>query len=325
VADVVRDVQPSIVLIRVGGTRVNPSKQPMNEPVIAGTGFVVDARGYIATNDHVVAGAPDWPSPALEVHLADGKRVVASLVGRDPASDLAVIKVGTGGLKPLRFAQPAALEVGRDVVAIGFALDQEGMPSVTRGILSATHRELASFGSVLSGMLQTDAAINPGNSGGPLLTLDAAVVGVNESTLERGHGISYAISSRLAEPVVRMLIESGSVRRASVGVAVVTVTRGAADELLHQGMLLSEGALVRTVERGSPVAGVGVAPGDKILQLGEYLIRNVGDLNNALVWLRPGQTVKLTYLHYPEGKFGGSRFAGVMVGTPRTVEVRLGP
>src|SRR5205809_4655445 len=73
VADVVRDVQPSIVLIRVGGPRVNPSTQPMNEPVIAGTGFVVDARGYIATNDHVVAGAPDWPSPALEVHFADGK------------------------------------------------------------------------------------------------------------------------------------------------------------------------------------------------------------------------------------------------------------
>ena len=304
-AEVVKAVRPSVVRIRAGGQQVSVfGTVQRNEG--AGTGFIVDARGYIVTNNHVVTLGTDRPASRLDVDLWDGRTVQGTLVGRDERTDLAVVKIDAGNLTPLRFADSTQIAIGEEVLAIGFALDLGETPTVTKGVVSAKDRvieETINAGGrplrvSIGGAIQTDAPINPGNSGGPLVNLRGEVVGVNTAGLVGGmgqpvQGIFFAVSAQVAEPIVRALMEEGKVERGYLGVTPVTINR----EMARANNLRVEyGAGLQTVEPGTPADRAGLRPGDVITKVGDHPVRNVGDLTNALTKYRPGQRVRVEYV-----------------------------
>lgn len=308
--DVVRAVRESVVRVRAGG-RAQPG--PFGRVASgegAGTGFIVDQGGYIVTNNHVVTLGGNQPAPRLDVDLWDGRTFDATLVGRDERTDLAVLKIDAPDLKPLPFASPESVVVGEDVVAIGFALDLGSSPTVTAGVVSAKDRVITetievggAFAPIeISGAIQTDAAINPGNSGGPLLNLRSEVVGVNTAGLvgaagQPVQGIFFAVSSGVAEPIVKELIERGNVERGYLGIHATTITREIARA---KDLRVQEGAGVEFVEPGSAAARAGLQAGDVVTRIGDVPIRNVGDLSVALFRNGPGSTVQVALIRNGE-------------------------
>jgi S1-C subfamily serine protease len=215
---VVQRVRESVVRVRAGAQTQRGPFGGTQETEGTGTGFVVDQQGFVVTNNHVVTLGTNRPADRLEVDLFDGRTVQASLVGRDPATDLAVLKLDAGNLKTLNWAEPNSIVVGEDVFAIGFALDLGGQPTVTKGVVSAKDRVINEVLQTaagpqridISGAIQTDAAINPGNSGGPLVDLNGDVVGVNTAGLASAGGqpvqsIFFAVSSGVAHRARRCL------------------------------------------------------------------------------------------------------------------------
>ena len=310
--EVIRSVRESVVRIRAGGEQ---PAMPFGAVVPAegtGTGFIVDERGYIVTNNHVVTLGTDQPTSRFEVDLWNGETHEATLVGRDPRTDLAVLKIDAKNLKPLRFADPDSVAVGQGVVAIGFALDLGSSPTVTTGVVSAKDRvineTLIANGRPMpieiSGAVQTDAAINPGNSGGPLVNLRGEVVGVNTAGLvgvvgRPVQGIFFAVSSRVAEPIVKALIEEGGVERGYIGVRATTITR----EIAQANRLdVEAGAGVVAVESGSPAERAGLQAGDVITRIGDRAINNVGDVSAALFEHGPGTSVTIEFVRGKERK-----------------------
>jgi S1-C subfamily serine protease len=296
-AALIKQVRPSVVRVRASaGSFAGQTAQG------TGTGFVVDARGYIVTNNHVVTIGGGRTATSLKVDLSDGRTLDATLVGRDERTDLAVIKVDGGDFSALRFADPAGIEVGEDVVAVGFALDLGGQPTVTKGVVSALDRtideQLDNGAAVsISGAIQTDAAINPGNSGGPLIDAEGNVVGINTAGLRGGYGesvqgISFAVSSGVAQPIVSSLLQDGSVRRGYLGVVVTTIDRARAEALR---LPVNEGVRIERVDPNTPAAKAGLQTGDIITKIGDVAITNIGDLTTALTRYKPGQTVKAEY------------------------------
>jgi serine protease Do len=267
-----------------------------NRPIAANTSV------YILTNNHVANPCPtDWPSVVLRVQFAgEGADFEATRVGADPQSDLAVIRVerlravARFLTKPLQFARGVA--VGEDVVAIGFALGQEGGPTVTKGIVSAVGRSIEGQHSDL---VQMDAAIHHGNSGGPLLNLRGEVVGVNSFGLN--DTIYFAISSRVAGRVSSELVSRGVVTRGQLGFrSVLSIS----DEMVErrgssQGPALERGVLLVEPTPGGPLALAGLRRCDLLQQVESYQVHNVGELMNALLFLAPGSTVKVQYRRYP--------------------------
>jgi len=200
---VIDEVEPAVASIVVGTVTYDwwgqsyPSSQ-------AGSGFIIDKRGYIVTNDHVVEGAT-----SITVSIPDGRTFNATLVGTDPDSDLAVIKINGDNLPTVSFGNSSAMSRGNWVLALGNALALDGGPTVTQGIISATGRSIQeSSGVTLYDLIQTDAAINPGNSGGPLINLNGEVIGINTAKVSSVDvsGIGFAISSDSAKPVIDELI-----------------------------------------------------------------------------------------------------------------------
>lgn len=325
----VQEVRESIVRIQMVGIGTKSEAELrgdppacQNAPDSGGTGFVVSADGHILTNNHVVETwalcRRAWPNVNIQVHLPSSEVVTATLVGRDPATDLAVVKIAKKDLRPLPFADFAKIDIGQDVVAIGFPRPGQiaGAPTVTKGIVSARERALEQ----LADLIQTDATINGGNSGGPLLNLFGEVVGVNTIRLRTvgriiegpdgapmvdidvSEGTNFAVSSRIAARVSADLISKGSVVRANLGLTKgMAITDNGALIRRLQGQPFSVGILVDEVAPGTPAAKV-LGKCDVIEQLGPYRIANVGDLNNALIWLRRGETVKIQYRRYPPDK-----------------------
>ncbi len=245
----------------------------------------------------VVEGAEE-----IKVTLTDERTFRATLVGRDRYSDLAVLKIDAAGLPTLALADSSRLAVGETVVAIGSPLWIEGGPTVTAGIVSALGRSMEQDGlPLLHNLIQTDAAINPGNSGGPLLNLAGEVVGINTALIASAHGIGFAISTNVAEPVMRELIAHGHVVRPSLGVTAVSVTPQVA---YANELPMERGALVTRVEAGGSAAAAGLQAGDVVTAVGgrpvkglhefhESLERGqIGDAVEVTVW-RGGQTVTL--------------------------------
>ncbi len=227
----------------------------MPKQVGAGSGFVIDARGYILTNNHVVDGAD-----VIKVRFADGREVPAKVTGTDPRTDLAVIKVEAPNLVPAKLGDSEKLLVGEWVIAIGnpFGFDH----TVTVGVISAKGRYGLGDGKQYEDYLQTDAAINPGNSGGPLVSLDGEVIGINTAIKGIGTMIGFAIPSAMARPIADQLIATGHVRRPYLGILMQDVTPE-----LSAGLgagAPQKGALVGQVEPTSPAAKAGVQPGDVI-------------------------------------------------------------
>ncbi|MGD9895427.1 MAG: S1C family serine protease, partial [Dehalococcoidia bacterium] len=270
-----------------------------------GTGFIVDQRGYIVTNNHVVTLGTNREASRFQVDLSDGRTVEGTLVGRDERTDLAVIKIEADNLTPVRFADSTKEEIGEDVLAIGFALDLGSTPTVTKGVISAKDRVInetlnaggRAYPISISGAIQTDAAINPGNSGGPLVNMQGEVVGINTAGLvgdagQPVQGIFFAVSSQVAEPIVESLIDNGQVERGYLGVEVTTVSPQAARA---EGQGDVEGAGIRSVTGGSAADRAGLRAGDVITKIGDHEINNIGDVSNALASHKPGEKVKVEY------------------------------
>lgn len=242
-----------------------------------GSGFILSADGYILTNNHVVRKAEE-----IEVILQSGDRYSAGIVGKDPKTDLALLKIeAEKPLPAVRMGDSSALEIGDRVLAIGnpFGLGH----TVTAGIVSAKGRALG-IGQY-DNFIQTDAAINPGNSGGPLFNFDGEVVGVNTAVIARGQGLGFAIPISMAAVVVEQLKTHGRVVRAWLGVMIQDVTPEISEAL---GIDRREGGLISEVKEGSPAAVAGVRRGDVVVSVNGEKIADASALARKLALLEPG-------------------------------------
>jgi serine protease Do len=253
-----------------------------------GTGMIIDNQGHILTNYHVVGGADK-----IEVLLTDGRKYQAKVIGTDPKTDLAVIRISADEALPyVTFGDSDKLEVGDWVVAIGHprGLDQ----TVTQGIISAKHRQGIMDPSNYQDYLQTDAAINPGNSGGPLLNLQGQVIGVNAAIASESggfEGIGFAIPSNMAVHIANILIADGEVERGWLGVSIQDLTPELAKSF---GLESTKGALIADVVKGGPADKAGVKPGDVVISYDGKDIADTGVLRNKVADTPKGKEVTLT-------------------------------
>lgn len=255
-----------------------------------GSGFLFAPDGLIVTNSHVVTRAR-----AMTAALPDGSTGRADLVGEDPETDLAVLRVNIGGTLPwARFGDSSSLRPGQVVVAIGNPYGFQH--SVTSGVVSAVGRSMRTrSGRLMEDIVQTDAALNPGNSGGPLVTTSGTVVGVNTAVILPAQGLSLAIASNTVQFVVSALLREGRVRRSYIGVTGQSVPVPRRLARAHQ-LAASSGVLAAAVEKGSPAEKAGLRAGDMILSLGDRRVGGVDDLLRILTANRIGSSMPMTVL-----------------------------
>lgn len=277
VADVVESVGPSVLHVR--------ALRPGRRRLAHGSGVVVTGDGLALTNSHVIRGAL-----GIEVDLADGRTVVADLIGDDPLTDLAILRVA-GAPHHTPLADSNALRVGELVLAVGspFGLTR----TVTMGIVSALGRTLPlGGGRTIDGIIQTDASLNPGNSGGPLLDTQGRVVGVNTAVVPDGQGLAFAVPANTAAFVMREIVARGRVRRAVLGIR--------AEEVLLPGH--RRGVRVHDVAEGSPAAAAGLLPRDVVIGFRGETIETVADLHRMLDASAIGTALELRVVR--DGKEG---------------------
>ncbi len=256
-----------------------------------GSGFIISKDGYIVTNNHVVERAKE-----IQVILEDGESYDAKVVGKDPKTDLALLKINPKKeLKAVTFGDSDSLRIGDWVIAIGnpFGLGH----TVTAGIVSAKGRSLG-LGQY-DDFIQTDAPINPGNSGGPLFNLKGEVVGVNTAIVAGGQGIGFAIPSNMAKYVIEQLKTKGKVVRGWLGVLVQQVTPEIAESL---GLKEPQGALVSDVTPGSPAEKAGIKRGDVIVEFDGHRIKEMPDLPKLVATTPPGKEVKIKIIRERQQK-----------------------
>jgi len=250
----------------------------------AGSGFIIDSRGYVVTNNHVVEGAM-----SIRVKLDDGRSFDGQVLGTDPLTDIAVVKLKNppANLAVLKFGDSDAMRVGDWVVAIGnpFGLAS----SVSVGILSAKARNIGA--GIYDDFLQTDAAINPGNSGGPLFNLKGEVIGVNTAIVAGGSGIGFAVPSNLAKALVPQLEKTGSVTRGYIGIGLQKLTPQLAKALATPS---AQGALVTSVQPDKPGARAGLKQDDVITQVDGQAVTSDDQLRRTVALRAPGSSVNLT-------------------------------
>lgn len=288
-------VEPAVVAIRTGGAAglglfpdSGSDTDGLNEGG-AGTGFVIDSNGIIATNSHVVEGADG----RIEVSFPDGTNYRATILGQDPATDLAVLKIDATGIPVAELGDSSKLVVGDDVVAIGNALALDGGLSVTRGIVSATGRVVPEEGgAVLGNMLQTDAAINPGNSGGPLVNSNGQVIGINTAIAGQSQNIGFAIPISSAKPLLDALAKGQAAKTAYLGVQTQTLTAAIANELDTSAL---SGVVLVEVEKGGPADQVGLEKGDVLVSLDGKLVKSAAELVVAVRSHQPGDEVAIKF------------------------------
>ncbi len=264
---------------------LDPRQMPERESRASGSGFLISADGYVLTNNHVVEGATD-----VLIRLIDRREYDAEVVGTDPQSDLALLKIDETNLPYLNLADSNKARVGEWVLAIGspFGLDY----SVTQGIISAIGRSIPAEGrQSYVPFIQTDVAINPGNSGGPLFNLDGDVVGINSQIYTRSGGsigLSFAIPSNLAKDVIEQLKSKGKVDRGWLGVVIQDVDK---DLALSFGLKKPQGALVAQMEPNGPAEKSGLVVGDIILEFNGHEITSSSDLPYVVGPVRAGTEV----------------------------------
>lgn len=287
----VERVGPAVVNISVrqrterhGGAR---------EVVGSGSGFVITPDGFVLTNSHVVHGAA-----AIHVHLADGREHPAHMIGDDPDTDLAVLRINASQLTHVRLADSENLRVGQIAIAIGNPLGFQA--SVTAGVISAVGRSMhAQSGRLIDNIIQTDAALNPGNSGGPLVNSAGEVIGVNTAMIRPAQGICFAIGSNTAKLVAGWLIRDGKIRRAYIGVAGQNVP-------IHRRVVrfynlpCETGVLVISVETNSPAARAGLRDGDVIVAFNDQSVGSIHELHRLLVAESIGVEMEVTIIRHTE-------------------------
>jgi S1-C subfamily serine protease len=276
IGDLVEAARPSVVAVRQEVVQTGPYGATQRGQA-AGTGFVLSADGYIVTNDHVVA---EGDTPV--VTFADGSTEPATIVAGDPSRDLAVLKVDRTDLVPLAVGDSDELRLGDQLIAIGYALDLNGEPSVTAGILSATNRTITEpNGAQLVNLLQTDTAINPGNSGGPLLNGRGEVVGINTAIAGRAQNIGFAIAITPVMDIIDELRDGNVPGRALLGVSTQPAGDGPGVEIVE-------------VTPGSGAADGGLQVGDVIVAVDDVAITDPSSLGAAIASEQPGATITLT-------------------------------
>lgn len=315
-AKIAEEITPSVVNISAVKTRNvlknNPSLQ-LNDPFLQpffdffgddftrqfgvpegpaqqglGTGVIIDKDGHIITNNHVIGEADE-----VRVRLHDGRSLKAEIIGTDPRSDLAVIKIKASNLKPAKMGDSDKLMIGEWVVAAGnpFGLDN----TITTGIVSAKGRSI-SGGGQYEDYIQTDAAINPGNSGGPLVNLAGEVIGINTAIFSRSGGymgIGFAIPSNMVRHVKESLIKEGKVIRGWLGVGIQNLTRELAESFNYNSI---KGALIGQIEPNSPAMEAGFQPGDIIVSFDGVEVIDTNQLRNMVAAVRPGSSVKIAVI-----------------------------
>jgi serine protease Do len=287
-------VEPAVVSIRTRTLSLGDFLKPVPGEG-AGTGFIIGSDGVIVTNNHVVAGAQ-----SIEVVFADDRKMPARVLGKDPATDLAVVKVEAGGLPAAALGDSDQLKVGDDVVAIGNALALEGGPTVTRGIVSALNRTITAENGVrLEHVLQTDAAINPGNSGGPLVNAAGEVVGINTAVAGDAQNIGFSIAISPARPIIDELRQGTTRTRPFLGVKMFTLTPSIAEGL---GIKADKGALIADVTAGSGAELAGMRSGDVITAIDGKEVKAAEDVTAAVGTHKPGDQIKVTYRRGDETK-----------------------
>lgn len=289
-------ISPSVAFIeiskRLPEARGAAERRP-REARGSGSGFVFTPDGFILTNSHVVHGANK-----VGVTLSDGRRFDTTIVGDDPSTDLAVIRISAGRLPAAPLGDSEKIRVGQLAIAIGNPYGFQY--SVTAGVVSALGRSLRSeSGRLIDNVLQTDAALNPGNSGGPLVNSFGEVIGVNTAVILPAQGICFAVAINTAKFVAGQLIMHGRIRRAFLGVAGqnVTIPRFIARA---QQLQAETGVLVIGVEKRSPAEHAGIVDGDVILTLDNMAVRNVDDLHKLLTDTRIGASCRIALLRRTE-------------------------
>jgi S1-C subfamily serine protease len=293
VTSAVERVSPSVVHIEVHQAAGRARSGEPREQRGGGSGFVFTPDGLILTNSHVVHEAT-----RIAVTTTDGRRMPATLIGDDPASDLAVIRVDEPGLTVAPLGDSQRLRVGQVVIAIGAPYGFQS--TVTAGVVSALGRSLRSYsGRLIDDVVQTDASLNPGNSGGPLVDSSGLVVGVNTATILPAQGICFAIGINTAKFVASRLLRDGRIRRSYIGVSAQTVP-------VHRRVVRfydlpkETGVIVLSVEEGSPARRAGLRDGDVIVALEGAPVAGVDDLHRLLTDVRVGVSCTLTVLRWTE-------------------------
>ena len=305
-ADVAEKMSPSVVQIEVtlaseGGTTLRTSGTEGARRGL-GSGVLFSADGAVLTNNHVIEDAK-----AVQVKLKDGRVFSATLAGRDPATDLAVLKIDAKGLPAVTFADSDAARPGEVTLAIGSPLGLSH--TVTMGVLSAKGRGGAN---PVEDYLQTDASINGGNSGGPLVNLEGKVLGINTQTASKAQGISLAVPANMAKRVAEQLLKSGKVERAWMGVGLQDLTPQLAAEF--PGAPATGGALVNAVTEGSPAAKAHLEPGDILATIGTKPVKEAQDVIREVFQTDPGKVLTFEVIR------GGKKYQ-----TKVTVESRKDP
>jgi S1-C subfamily serine protease len=299
VTGVAAAVSPSVVRIdvevpseRAGrGPRGPRGQQPPrpDQATGSGSGFIVTPDGFVLTNSHVVSGAT-----RITASLLDGRRVPAHLVGDDPDTDLAVVRLFAPELEPVQFGDSSRLEVGQIAIAIGnpYGFDC----TVTAGVVSALGRSLRTKnGRLIDDVVQTDAALNPGNSGGPLCDSQGRVIGVNTAVILPAQGICFAIAVNTATFVMGKLIHEGRIRRSYLGLAGQNVPLHRR-VVRHHELSVESGVFVVSVEAGGPAERAGLRDGDLIVAFGDKPVAGMDDLHKMLTEEQAGHAAPLTVL-----------------------------
>jgi S1-C subfamily serine protease len=291
VVSAVDRVAPAVVNLDIKQQRNSPRGR--REIGGSGSGFIIAPDGFILTNSHVVHGAS-----FIAVNLPDGREYPAQLIGDDPDTDLAVIRIDASQLSHVRLADSENLRVGQIVIAIGNPLGFQA--SVTAGVISALGRSMhAQSGRLIDNIIQTDAALNPGNSGGPLVNSAGEVIGVNTAMIRPAQGICFAIASNTAKLVAGWLIRDGKIRRSYIGVAGQNVP-------IHRRIVRfydlprETGVLVASVEKDSPAARAGLREGDVIIAFNGEPIGSIHELHKGLVAEQIGVKSKTLIIRHTE-------------------------
>jgi len=285
-------VSPSVVNVEVSHPgRGRDRFQRRRDISGSGSGFIFTPDGFILTNHHVVRQAPE-----LHVAHSDGRRMRAELVGADPDTDLAVIRIHAANLSPVTFGISRLLKVGELAIAIGNPFGFQ--TSVTAGVVSALGRSLRSAsGHLIDNVIQTDAALNPGNSGGPLVNSRGEVIGVNTAVILPAQGLCFAIAIDTAQFIAGRLIKDGKITRGYIGIAGQNVELPR--RLLHAHQLSGDGGvLVVSVERDSPALRAGVSEGDVIVALDGHPVSSIDDLHRFLTGDKSGLRAELLVLRH---------------------------
>jgi len=277
IIDAVEKVKTAVVKIEL-------YKKDKNKEVAAGTGsgFLFSSDGFLFTNSHVVHNAE-----IIKVKLHDGHTELASLVGDDPDTDLAILKISGPEFTPVKLGDAEELKIGQLVIAIGNPLGFQH--TVTAGVVSALGRTLeGQTGRMMDSMIQTDAALNPGNSGGPLINTDGEVVGVNTATIRGAQGLCFAISITTAKEIANQLIRFGKVKRAYLGVVMQQIDLVPKLRTIHE-LANKQALFISNVEAGSPADKAGILSGDIILSFNNQMVETSDKLFKMLTEDKIGQ------------------------------------